>query len=234
MVQIAKSEQSLVFSYLTLRKVIGILGVALPLVVSIGAWLFFRIGIQRSISSYYHTGMRDVFVGTLFAIGFFLLSYKGYERADNIAGNLGCIFAIGVALFPTTPDTQLTTLVGKIHFTFTALFFITLIYFSYFLFTKTDPSRPPSPEKLQRNQLYQSCAYVMGMCMLLIVCYNLLPTDMAVWLENYKPVYWLEAIAIWAFGISWLTKGEAILKDEVNLPNIDMQNSVNVRAKHHL
>ena len=104
MVKKTSQNMSLVFSYLELRKAIGILGMVLPFVVSLGAWLFFQEGIQRSISAYYHTGMRDVFVGTLFAIGFFLLSYKGYERSDAIAGDLGCLFAVGVALFPTAPE----------------------------------------------------------------------------------------------------------------------------------
>jgi hypothetical protein len=34
-------------------------------------------------------------------------------------------------------------------------------------------------------------------------------------LKAFDPVYWLEAMAIVAFWISWLIKGEAILKDEV-------------------
>jgi hypothetical protein len=32
--------------------------------------------------------------------------------------------------------------------------------------------------------------------------------------ERFEPRFWLESIAIVAFGISWLTKGEAILKDQ--------------------
>ena len=32
--------------------------------------------------------------------------------------------------------------------------------------------------------------------------------------EQLAPRFWLEAIAIVAFGVSWLTKGEAILKDQ--------------------
>lgn len=33
-------------------------------------------------------------------------------------------------------------------------------------------------------------------------------------LAPYSPIYWPEAIAIIAFGMSWLVKGEDILKDE--------------------
>ena len=213
-----RNEISLVFSYLALRKTIGLLGIAFPFVLSLGALILFQTGIQSSISSYYHTGMRDAFVGTLCVIGFFLLSYRGYERSDDIAGDLGCAFAVGVALFPTTPHDAAASgarLIGYVHLAFAALFFLTLIYFSLFLFTKTDPSKSPSRRKLQRNKVYKTCGYTMGICILLIAIYSFLPGKMVSLLEAYKPVYWLEALAVLAFGISWFTKGEAILKDEV-------------------
>lgn len=213
----SKNQMSLVFSYLTLRKTIGLLGTAFPFVVSLGALIFFETGIQNSISSYYHTGMRDVFVGTLCVIGFFLLSYRGYERTDNIAGDFACAFAVGVALFPTTPDRAAsvgTDFIGYVHLIFAVLFFLTLIYFSLCLFTKTDPSEQPSRRKLQRNKIYKACGYAMSICILLIVIYSLLPNEVASQVEVYAPVFWLEAIAIVAFGISWLTKGETLLRDE--------------------
>ena len=53
------SEDSLLISYLTLRKVVGILGMALPFVVFLGGKFIFKTDIQSSISSYYYTGMRD-------------------------------------------------------------------------------------------------------------------------------------------------------------------------------
>ena len=209
-------ENALVFSYLTLRKTIGLLGISFPFVLYLGAVMFFQTGIQNSISNYYHTGMGDVFVGTLCAIGFFLLSYKGYERADNVAGVLGCIFAVGVALFPITPENPASgdaRFIGYVHFAFAALFFLTLIYFSLFLFTKTDPSLQTTGRKLQRNKVYKICGYTMSLCIVLVVIYYLLPDAVASPIKVYKPVFWLEAIAVVAFGISWLTKGEAILKD---------------------
>ena len=210
------NETSFVFSYLELRKAIGFLGFALPFVLSIGALILFKTGLQNSLSSYYHTGMRDVFVGTLCVIGFFLLSYKGYERSDDIAGNLGCAFAIGVALFPTTLDVAAgggARIIGYLHLAFAALFFSTLIYFSLFLFTKTDPNKSPSRRKLYRNKVYLACGITMGICILLVAVYYFLPDTIASILEGYKHVYWMETLAILAFGISWLTKGQAIFKD---------------------
>lgn len=208
-----ENKRSFIISYLTLRKIIGIQGITLPFVLSLGALIIFQTIIQSSISSYYYTGMRGWFVGTLFVIGFFLLAYKGDELIDDIAGDFGCVFAVGVALFPTTPDRAASShdwLIGYVHLAFAALFFATLIFFSLYLFPKTHKDKKPTKRKLQRNKVYKICGYTMCFCISLIVGYSFLP-----FLKEYNPVFWLEAIAIVAFGISWLTKGEALLWDEV-------------------
>ena len=209
------NEPSLALSYLELRKTMGILGIALPFVVSIGALILFKTGIQSSLSRYYHTGMGDVFVGTICVIGFFLLSYRGFERSDDIAGNLAFVFAVGLALFPTSPvgANSGELIIGYVHLVFAALFFSTLIYFSLCLFTKTDPNKTPTRKKLQRNKVYKACGYTMAICILLIAI-NSIPAIKSL-LKAYNPVFWLQSIAIITFGISWFTKGEAILKDEV-------------------
>jgi len=75
-----KRRNALIISYLSLRKAIGFLGILLPFVLYFGALIIFGTGLQTSISGYYHTGMRDVYVGTLCVIGFFLFSYKGGEK----------------------------------------------------------------------------------------------------------------------------------------------------------
>lgn len=207
-------QETLVFSYLSMRKAIGLMGVLFPFVLSLGAWFLFDAGIQDSISYYYYTGMREVFVGTLWAMGFFMLSYKGYDWKDNLAGTLACLFAVGVSLFPTSIDPhRITTWVGWVHLVSALCFFLCLIYFSLFLFTKTDPNKKPTPEKLKRNWVYRACGYTMVICMLLLAIYILNPEKEHAPLAGYNPIFWLEAVAVLAFGISWLVKGEAILKD---------------------
>jgi len=215
MVTKSYDQNSLVFSYLKLRKTIGVLGISLPFVLSLGSWILFGIGIQSAISAYYHTPLRDVFVGTLCVIGFFLFSYKGYDRRDNIAGNLGCIFAVGLALFRTSPDPLHVDIIGHIHEIFAVLFLLTLTYFSLFLFTKTDPDKPPSKRKRLRNKVYKTCGYTMVSCIALILIHYLLPNHIKIRLSFIKPAFWLESISIFAFSISWLIKGEALLKDAI-------------------
>ncbi len=205
----------LVVSYLDLRKAVGIIGLALPFVLAFGDILLHGLRIENSISTYYYTEMRNIFVGSLCAIAIFLMSYRGYDRRDAIAGNLAFVFAIGVAFIPTTPLPVATTeqeLIGDVHLAFAALLFLTLAYFSIKLFTETDPTKTPTPRKLQRNAVYRVSGYIILACIGLIAVAALPPVKALVdWLE---PRFWLESIAIVAFGVSWLIKGETILKDQ--------------------
>jgi hypothetical protein len=211
-------DDPLVLSYLGMRKAVGVIGCALPFVLAFGKMLLQGRGIEDSISYYYYTDMRNVFVGSLCAMGVFLGSCRGYDNKDEIAGRLACVFAMGVALFPTTPYTGATSqekLIGAVHLSCATLLFLTLAYFSLALFTKTQPDKTPTPQKLQRNTVYRVCGYAILACILLIVVVVLPPVKAVVgWLT---PVFWLESTAIIAFGVSWLTKGEAILKDEETL-----------------
>ena len=217
----SETQNSLVISYLTLRTVIGILGIGLPIVVSLGALIIFQTGLQGSISGYYYTGMRNVLVGTLWATGFFLLSYKGYQPIDDILSDFACAAAVGISLFPTAPETGAThqqVIIGWFHLGFAGIFFGILIVFCLHLFTKTNSTKP-TRQKLERNIVYKVCGYSMIACISLLVVYSVLqavlPKASIAPLAALHPIYWLEAIALVAFGISWLTKGEAILKDKV-------------------
>jgi hypothetical protein len=208
------ATDGLVISYLALRRAVGIIGTALPFVLVVGKWLLDGWGIQSSISAYYYTSMRDVFVGSLCAIGVFLLSYRGYERADDLAGNLACVFAVGLALFPTSPPngaSAIQTLVGYIHLTFASAYFLTLAYFSLVLFRKTNAAKQMTERKKQRNVVYTVCGYTILACVgLVVVDFAFLKRSA---LQSIDPVFWLESAAVLAFGISWLTKGDAILAD---------------------
>ena len=204
-----KSEKSLVLSYLELRRTIGVLGIILPLALLAGALIVFHTDLQNSISAYYYTGMRDVLVGTLVAFGVFLFSYKGYP-GDAIYGKIACAAAIGVALFPTAPREQASDtarIVGYGHLFFSSIFFATLTYFSLRLFTKSDQDTLP-PKKRQRNLVYIICGILMALCLLGILLVFFLPGGEG-WLGGYA-VFWFETAAIWAFGVSWFVKGEAI------------------------
>ena len=75
-----------------------------PVVLLIGtmiAWWAFDGDIPTSISGYYATPVRDVFVGAMVAIAFCMIIYKGTLRLEDYSLNLFGIFAIFVALVPS-------------------------------------------------------------------------------------------------------------------------------------
>ena len=85
-------------TYMCLRFVMAIVAFILPVVFLISAkW----VDMQGSISAFYHTDMRNVFVGLVFAIGMCLYAYKGYNNLENYCLTAAGLFLFGVALAPT-------------------------------------------------------------------------------------------------------------------------------------
>ena len=195
-----------VVSFLTMRKLIGTLGVLLPIVLAVGCIVFGDCqGLLTSISAYYGTVMRNVFVGTLFTLAWFFFSYKGYDRRDDVAGDIACVCALGVALFPGTA----TGIIVTMHLISASALFLTLSYFSYFLFTLDDGN--PTPEKNRRNNVYRACGIIMMSCLVAIPIFLIFLKNTGV--AALDPVFWLETFTLWAFGVSWAVKGETLWKD---------------------
>jgi hypothetical protein len=207
---------NLVLSYLGLRRAVGIIGLALPFVLALGKIVVDGPGLQESISGYYYTSMRDVFVGALCAIGVFFLSYR-YRPQDDRLSNLVGVFAIGIALLPTAPvdPTPTQRLVGDLHLGCAAAFFLLLAYFALFLFTRSD-AEVLTARKRSRNAVYRVCGTTIVACLVLAVVAHVVlgPAATAV----LHPLFWLESVADLAFGVSWLVKGEAILADQPGEP----------------
>lgn len=195
-------------SYLALRKSVGWIGILLPFILMAGVFIMSDENmVQSSISHYYYTGMGDVFVGAICAVALFMFFYSGYDKWDDRTANIAGVFAIGLAWFPTT-ETGPNDLIGNIHLIAAALFFITLAVFSLFLFTKKGPN--PTRRKHIRNIIYISCGSIMIACLAAIVIYINVVEDAS---ASYF-VFWTETIALLAFGVSWLTKGEMLYPDK--------------------
>ena len=192
-------------------------------------WLAHKphLHIESSISAYYYTGMRNIFVGLLCAIGVFHLATEGYDLWDRIAGRLVCGFAFGVAWFPTTPDSEpkcpavpadIQNTIGNLHYTFAALLFLTLAFFCIFQFTQTTDVRTRTRRKKERNFFYYVCGYTIIGCIVVIGVINKFgdkfPTGFLCWLKSWEWTFWFESLALLAFGAAFLIKGEFILKDE--------------------
>ena len=144
-------NRSIIISYMSLRRLIGILGMLLPFICVLGGFLFSALCIQQSISFYYHTNMRDFFVGLLIGISFFLITYKGYELIDIIVTSSIGITGFCVAAFPCFLSKnslpigifQLNPEISdNLHVISATIFFILLAINSIFLFTLSKDKNP--------------------------------------------------------------------------------------------
>ena len=205
-------------SYLALRLIIGILGFALPFVLLIA-----NSGALPSISDSYYTKSAVFFIAILFSIGLFLVAYKGYESkgekiTDNIMTNIGGFAALLVILFPTTcPDSfycsclygHKISWISDVHFISAGIFLASMGAMSIFQF--------PKGEQSTWNKTLYIFLGVMVWFSIIILIIGLLVFH----LTGSDPgtfVFWMESIAVWFFGISWLIKGHA-LRSLVNLLN---------------
>jgi hypothetical protein len=81
------------------------------------------------------------------------------------------------------------------------------------LFTRTDaPPDAMTSQKKSRNVVYRICAAVMALALLEIAASSLLMTEPKQ--DLYRTTLLGETIALLAFGVSWLVKGEMVLRDK--------------------
>ncbi|MFV0607262.1 MAG: hypothetical protein ACK5NK_15635 [Niabella sp.] len=214
----------------TLRKVVGILGMLLPFLV----WLFVYIDSgysnpMDSLSHYYFTRAGSIFCIAISLLAVFLMIYKGKDPIDFYLSFTAGLSAFCVVLFPTDSITNICCDTDKkyvvtilkesgfrvgFHYTAAGIFLLCLAFMSLFLFTRSNKKLAfRTKNKLKRNLLYRTCGITMLLCMLVIFLggfTKLIPEEIY---NKNNITFWMETLAIEAFGISWLVKGEAILKD---------------------
>jgi GNAT superfamily N-acetyltransferase len=213
-------NSSILISYITLRKVIGGLGVLLPIVCIIGGFLFSDLPAQRSISYYYHTNMRDFFIGILCCISIFLITYRGHYKIDDTVTTASGICGFLAAIFPCSTTLNSKEIIGilqieaqysnYLHLTFSIIFFLLLALNSIFLFTREELTAI-SREKLWRNHIYRiSGGLIIGMLACISIAIGLFGFEAV---DESCAIIGCEIFMLLAFGVSWFVKGRTILKD---------------------
>jgi len=215
-------------SYKAIMIAVGILGALLPGIVLL---ITFSIGkcssVQYSLSHYYYTIAGDVFVGLLTAIALFLIAYKGPEFQDNLFTNIAGLLALLIAFFPSTNNEDVkcflfelsnNKFVTTVHFTAATFFLLILSGISLFLFTKTKGKK--TREKELRNKFYYVCgAMIFLSIIVLALFYNI--DSLTPYVESYHLTFWLEWMALFSFGLSWLIKGGFILRDKGTINTVN-------------
>lgn len=222
-------EIDLVQSFTRVRLALGFLGISLPVILILGGILdqprmeVATGRIEPTISDFYHTTYRDIFVGSLCAIGVFLISYRGYRAQkgewinDDWLATFAGLAAFGLAFFPNegggnTVVSMTQRMVGVelapiLHYSFALIFFLCLAGFCFFKFPKT--SRP------WRRRIYIRCGQVIIGALILtaiaVFFKRVVGGPIGEFVLNYSLIFWFEAIGVWAFAISWIVKSRADL-----------------------
>ena len=210
------SEPKYVRSYVVTRFAIGLLGFLLPpALVLLEPALFDGLPAPRgSLSAYYYSGVREIFVGGLWAIGVFLIVYKLLDVSwEGVLSSLAGLAAVLVAVFPTERPGDGVPLnpfqvkwgegvVSGIHYA-TATAFIALLVPITLLFALSEGRRQESGSRLS-GRFWRGFHTVAAACILFGA---VLAGFAGITGDPDKGVLYGEWIAVWAFGISWLAKG---------------------------
>ena len=103
-----------VMSYHRVRQALGAVALLLPLSLILGG-VGVEGSLRDSLSNYFFSPLREVFVGALWAIGVFLISYKGYARrsderfSDQVLARISGLSALMVSVFPSLEDCPVKT-----------------------------------------------------------------------------------------------------------------------------
>lgn len=218
-------------SYLLIRTVVGAIGVLLPTLLLIVDWLFLRGDVvpRGSISAYYHSPARDLFVGALCVTGCLLMTYMAAQAStwDFWLSSTAGVAVLGVAFLPTqrpglTPqeprcgaepgvppgctrlqDALGETLVASVHFTCAAIFILSLAAIC-FLFARREQEHN---RRLGRARFHRACGGLILLAVAWVAVGGLLEVD----IFGLTPLYLGEIVSVYAFGASWLIKGRDLL-----------------------
>jgi hypothetical protein len=206
-------------NYLYLRKVVGWLGTLLPLILLVANPIALSIEhsscgwLPNSVSGYYYTPARNIFVGALCGLGLFLIAYVGADLGDRVITDLAGVFALGVAFFPTTATvtspaspacetvSQLSSrqqIIGDVHAVSSVLFFLFLAWMAIRFATSDSP---------RRNRVYWICAIVIVASVVAAVVTNFLPASLR---PSFPYLFLYEGVGIFAFGVSWFVDDQTL------------------------
>lgn len=190
----------IVQTYFVLRMVIA--GGTLLLPVALLVWVAVdpELAMMGSLSAFYYSPARGLFVGILVAIGVALVAYRGYTRGENALLNAAGGFSILVALFPTgDPAMPGPGWSSAIHAGSAVAFFVAaalsiVVYGQQTLGALADPA-------LRRR--YRVVYRVLAV---LVVAFPALAVLLTWVAEPSAALFAGEAAALWSFAIFWLLK----------------------------
>lgn len=245
-------------SFRNLRRLLGVLGIGLPMLLAIGTWSRSE-QILPSISDYFYTNYNIWFVGIILSITIFLWTYNGEDWKEKLICTLASICAFFVAYLPTSINSNENKIIpnkkytyddfdnfvkptipkppeyGDYHLYAAASFFILLTILVLWRFIRTEKKRQ-TPSK-GRILTYWICGIGMALSILSIFIFAIVfPnffSDFDSW--TIPLIFGAEAVALILFGIAWLTKGEVQkLPDEIKIVVLDAAKKIKRAASNNI
>ena len=199
-------NQSIRDTYFSLRWGIVVVAIAIPFVLWIGGAVFYKLPLWPpcdSLSAYYATGMRDWFVGFLFAVGASLYLYKGTSGRENYLLNFAGAFAIVVAVSPFTWHPQGWPKHVTPHGLFAVSFFIMIVLDCWLC---QDDSFQLGLISQEQRARYHRTYTLLGIALLALPALAALINTGLLGNRFSSSVFWIESTTIWVFAIYWAIK----------------------------
>ena len=199
MLNMTRETEHPVFDYRMLRLFMGVIALSLPYAV-----IFLSQDSLTSVSASYYSDARDTFVGMLFIVGAFLWAYNGHTFRQAVVSKIASVAAFFVGFFPTACDGCAVSLSSIAHFSAAAVLFSALAYFCLGPFREKTSGQ--SGKTGRRAAIYLVCGWLMVAAMLIALAAWLFVEEATV--AKLRIVFWVELVALNAFGIAWITAGK--------------------------
>lgn len=218
--QLVRDDHALAFH--RVRVALGVLGMALPLLLALAGRLVDG-HVQPSISDFFHTSARDVFVGGLSAIAIFMITHRGlgggrtkHHRRGNIFAVLAGLSALGVALIPNEAEV-VTTLSQEIlglklspalHYGAATMFYLMMSLTCLLVYARTTTGAEALFHRIMGWTVWCS-----GWAVMLLTYWKRSgsPALQNFTIEN-NLIFWDESLGVWAFCASWLVQAHCEYK----------------------
>ncbi len=220
----------------SLTLFVGILGVLLPILLwGFTYWDIKLICPLESISHYYYTRVGGIFVIIMSMLALLLLNFKGEKPIDFVISFIAGIFSLLLLLFPTDKisnvsswcsnpsqlDANITIIAQNkprecFHYVSAGIFLACLVIMSLYSFTRVKDGQVKANGDMKQNKKSRNIIYIsMGIIMICAMAFiGIGPIILSEEIyNNYNLTFWMESIAVWAFGISWIIKSKIVLKD---------------------
>lgn len=201
----------IVETYFVLRMVIAGGALILPIALLIWGTIDPSVPMQDSISAFYYTPARGLFVGVVVAIGVALMAYRGYTRGENLLLNGAGALAIVVALIPTVDPAVAGQNIGNVIHAVAALAFFVLAALSIVFYGHETVSDLPNGA-LQRGYRVAYRAITVMVVVLPVIAFLL------AWaVEPTATLFVVETAALFAFATFWIVKTYELSRSHVDM-----------------